>query len=237
LNPLFLTPTPIIQIAGFREEEEVAQALHCGATHVGFPFVLPVHREDCTVAQAGQWVRRLKQKRPSGWAPVLITYATEATIILDLLNQLECQLVQLHGEAPESLLRTLRHLRPEVVLIKSVMIKGEEDVCSLVMAQSWLPWVDAVLTDSFDPLTGALGATGLVHDWCQSRSLVESLPVPVILAGGLRPDNVSDAIMKVRPFGVDVHTGVEDAHGRKSLQLMASFCDAARTAYGSGKGQ
>ena len=87
------------------------------------------------------------------------------------------------------------------------------------------------LTDTFDPVSGASGATGQVHDWAISRQIVVLSPKPVILAGGLNPENVASAIDAVRPAGVDVHTGLEGPDGRKRSDLTARFVAAARTAF------
>ncbi len=89
------------------------------------------------------------------------------------------------------------------------------------------PFVDAFITDTFDPKTGASGATGKTHDWRVSRRLVELADRPVILAGGLTPENVKRAILEVRPAGVDSHTGVEDTSGRKSREKVRKFLSEA----------
>ena len=89
--------------------------------------------------------------------------------------------------------------------------------------QTYAPLVDAFITDTFNPATGASGATGMTHDWAASRALVEHSPRPVILAGGLNPGNVYDAIRAVGPAGVDAHTGVEGPDGRKSPTLVEQF--------------
>lgn len=85
------------------------------------------------------------------------------------------------------------------------------------------PYVDAFITDTFDPDTGASGATGKTHDWEISRRLVELSPKPVILAGGLNPENVAEAIDFVNPAGVDSHTGVENESGRKDADKIRLF--------------
>jgi phosphoribosylanthranilate isomerase len=82
------------------------------------------------------------------------------------------------------------------------------------------PFVDAFITDTFDPRTGASGATGKTHDWRVSRRLVEISARPVILAGSLTPENVTRAILEVRRAGVDSHTDVEDSRGRKSREKV-----------------
>jgi phosphoribosylanthranilate isomerase len=92
-------------------------------------------------------------------------------------------------------------------------------------------YVDAYITDTFDPPTGASGATGKNHDWRVSRQLVRQSPRPVILAGGLNPGNVRDAILAVRPAGVDAHTGLEDVSGRKSEERVRKFVSEAQEAF------
>jgi phosphoribosylanthranilate isomerase len=91
--------------------------------------------------------------------------------------------------------------------------------------------VDAYITDTFDPRTGACGATGKTHDWRLSRQLVRYSPLPVILAGGLTAENVRAAILAVRPAGVDAHTGLEDVSGRKSQEKVKQFVSEAQEAF------
>jgi phosphoribosylanthranilate isomerase len=97
--------------------------------------------------------------------------------------------------------------------------------------QTYTDWVDAFLLDTFDPLTGASGATGKIHDWGISRRLVKISLRPVILAGGLTPLNVRQAVLTVRPAGVDVHTGVENHNGWKEQKLVKKFVSEAREAF------
>ena len=87
--------------------------------------------------------------------------------------------------------------------------------------------MDGLLTDTYAPETGASGPP-VSHDWAVSRGLVELSPKPVILAGGLTPANVRQAIVEVRPAGVDVHTGVEAASGRKDRDKVLAFVAEAR---------
>ena len=74
-----------------------------------------------------------------------------------------------------------------------------------------------------------LGGTGLVHDWAISRRIVEASPVPVFLAGGLKPDNVAEAIRTVRPFGVDLCTGLR-TEGQLDERKLAAFMQAVASA-------
>lgn len=93
------------------------------------------------------------------------------------------------------------------------------------------PWIDLFITDTYDPVSGASGATGKTHDWEISKRLIRLSAKPVILAGGLNADNVRDAILQVKPAGVDVHTGIEGVDGRKDPELLARFVKEAREAF------
>jgi phosphoribosylanthranilate isomerase len=92
-------------------------------------------------------------------------------------------------------------------------------------------FVEFFLTDTFDPDTGASGATGKTHDWTVSRVLARKAGRPLILAGGLNPANVRQAILEVAPAGVDSHTGVEGPDGRKDRTLVERFVSEARRCF------
>ena len=87
-------------------------------------------------------------------------------------------------------------------------------------------FVDAYLVDSYS--AESPGGTGRVGDWGAARKFVESCGKPVVLAGGLTPENVTEAIQAVRPWGVDVSSGVELSPGRKDLQKVERFIRACR---------
>jgi len=93
------------------------------------------------------------------------------------------------------------------------------------------PVVDAFITDTFDPASEASGATGKVHNWEISRRLVEISEMPVILAGGLNSENVFEAIVKVKPAGVDAHTRLESSNGRKDKNKCLKFIEEANRGF------
>jgi phosphoribosylanthranilate isomerase len=92
-------------------------------------------------------------------------------------------------------------------------------------------FVDAILLDSGNPTAAVkeLGGTGRVHDWTISRAIRDAVHLPVFLAGGLRASNVADAIAAVRPFGVDVCSGVR-VNGRLDARAVEAFIGATRDA-------
>ena len=217
----------LIQIAGVIDAAE-AQMLHqCGVRYLGFPLRLPVHREDLTEKEAAAIIKGLA---PPAFG-VLITYLDRASEIAAFCHALGARIVQLHGDIDRDQLKRLKGLDPALTVIKSLIV-GMRDNKALETTLSELsPFVDAFITDTFDPKTGASGATGKTHDWRVSRRLVELADRPVILAGGLTPENVKRAILEVRPAGVDSHTGVEDSTGRKSREKVQKFLSEAREGF------
>ena len=199
----------------------------CGATHVGLPLRLDFHAPDVDDAQARDIAAALRGLCRT----VLITYQTDAAETLLLCRFLGVSGVQLHGRMPLAEVRALRAAAPELFIIKSLVIGRADEAALLTEARAHAPSVDAFLTDTFDPGTGASGATGCTHDWAVSRRLVQALPRPLILAGGLNPENVAEAVARVRPAGVDAHTGLEDASGAKDEARVRRFVARARAAW------
>lgn len=217
----------IIQIAGIIDRQEAQLLLNAGVDWLGFPLRLPVHREDISDEAAAEIIASLQPPA----AGVLITYLNDAEEILHLCQKLGTGKVQLHGDIAKAELRKLKILAPDLYLIKSLVVRENNlpQLESLVNELGTI--VDAFITDTHDPATGADGATGKTHDWNISRRLVEISPKPLMLAGGLNPQNVRQAILQVRPAGVDAHTGVENAAGKKDRGRVAAFVAEARTGF------
>ena len=189
--------------------------------------MLGYHREDLGVEDAASIVASLGAQCRF----FLITYLNRAEDVLALCGKLEVDMVQLHGAIDLSELEQLRAHAPQFRIIKSLVVRDDNREALRADVDRFSGTVDAFITDTFDPKTGATGATGKTHDWSVSAELVELSPVPVILAGGLNAENVGDAIAHVRPAGVDVHTGIEGADGRKRRDETERFVAAARDAF------
>lgn len=217
----------LIQIAGVMDAAEARMLQQCGVRYLGFPLRLPVHSEDLSESEAGAIIKNLI---PPVFG-VLITYLHDAEEIAGFCGTLGARVVQLHGAVASDDLRRLKALEPNLTVIKSLVVgMNDEDSLENTVRES-SPFVDAFITDTFDRATGASGATGKTHDWRVSRRLVELSKRPVILAGGLTPENVKQAIFEVQPAGVDSHTGVEDPSGRKSREKVERFLAEAREAF------
>jgi phosphoribosylanthranilate isomerase len=130
--------------------------------------------------------------------------------------------------APDEVARLREELAPLPVLLTIPVRDG----ASIAFAERYAACADALLLDSAHPATGVVGATGLVHDWSLSRRIVERVAVPVILAGGLGPDNVLEAIERTRPAGVDsaTRTSRDEDRRRKDPERVRLFLARARAA-------
>ena len=217
----------IIQIAGIRDIREARMLIAAGVHMLGFPLRLDVHEEDMTEAETAAVVRALSPAAPA----VLITYLDRADDLLALCRRTGFRKVQLHGEIAMPELKRLRSLDPVLFIMKSLIV-GRRDPAGLEsLMRSCTPYVDAFITDTHDPVSGAGGATGRTHDWEISRRLAAASARPMILAGGLNPANVRQAILTVRPAGVDAHTGVEGFDGRKEESRIRAFVREAADAF------
>ena len=136
------------------------------------------------------------------------------------------------GAAPELLgpdrVSTIKAALPECLIMRSVPVVNED---SLRIAQGYEKIADYLLLDSHRASDRQIGALGVTHDWRISRRIVEIVRTPVILAGGLGPDNVADAIRAVRPAGVDSKTKTDrDGSHAKDLARVRRFREAALAA-------
>lgn len=217
----------IIQIAGVIDRDEADMLVAEGIDWIGFPLRLTVNREDISEESASEIIRSLAQPTRA----VLITYLRTADAIVALCKKLSAMTVQLHGDTPLAEVIRLKTTKPDLHVLKSLVVRSGNFEALKGIVSRYADWVDGFITDTFDPETGACGATGKTHDWNASRRLVELSTRPVILAGGLTPDNVRQAILHVRPAGVDAHTGVEGPDGRKDRSKIKSFVSEARAAF------
>lgn len=215
----------IIQVAGIQSEKELKMIIDCGIKYIGFPLFLDYHEEDLSLTKTKEITSNYLNK----FIPILITYQSDALDIVAALNYLKFHTVQLHGEISEEQIKILKETE-SITIIKSLIVydnveelKNQIDVFS--------KYVDYFITDTFDPETGASGATGKTHNWDISKKIVNYSEKPVILAGGLTPSNVSTAIKLVQPAGVDSHTGLEKENGLKDRQKILKFIEKSNEAF------
>jgi phosphoribosylanthranilate isomerase len=217
----------IVQIAGIRSPGEARMILMAGADWLGFPLRLECHDEDLPEENVSAIITALSLADRA----VLITYLHRASDVAALAARIGCRRIQLHGDIEAGETRRLKENAAGHFLIKALAVRPDNLDALLQDVREFGPLVDAFITDTWDPRTGARGATGKTHDWDVSRRIVEESARPVILAGGLTPENVARAIERVRPAGVDAHTGVETPDGAKDPARVLAFVEEARGAF------
>jgi len=197
-----------VKICGITSEEDALLAVAMGADAVGFVFA-PSTRQ-IAPQKAADIIKRL----PSEIVTVGVFRDESRQRVVDIAHATRLRAVQLHGRESSA---DSHWIRQRVSLIIKAFAAGDPQ---LDEADEYA--ADAFMVDSATP------GSGEVFDW----SLAEGAPSNrrVILAGGLTPDNVADAIRVVRPWGVDVSTGVERAPGRKDARKIRAFVEAARAA-------
>ena len=138
-------------------------------------------------------------------------------------------LCALEGALPPAEVKKLRTRLPGVPIMQAISVAGEDTIETALAYQAVS---DYLILDTQTPDIAGIGASGIVHDWNISRQLVQLVKIPVILAGGLSPENVAEAIRVVRPWAVDslTHTNEPLPGGgfRKDLQRIAQFVTTAR---------
>jgi phosphoribosylanthranilate isomerase len=214
---------PRVKVCGMTHEDDLAVAVDAGADAVGVVTDVPVDTpREVTTERAVELVAAV----PPLVTSVLVTMPDDPASAVELARAVEPDAVQLHGDLSREAAATVAERVPTSV-IKAV------DADDPGLIAGYADAVDALLVDSADAEGG--GGTGRTHDWDRTREAVTDLSTPVILAGGLTPDNVADAVRTVDPFGVDVASGVEvadapDAGRRKNPDAVREFVANAKAA-------
>ena len=194
-----------VKICGIRTEEDLKAAVESGADAIGF-LLGQVHpsRDFILPGTAARLVRAL----PPWVSPVIVTHLTEPDEILELSDRTGITTIQLHGGSSPSEAQKVRDaLPPSGKIIVTLHLDRETD---FVVFKDYYPAADAFLIDSYDEATGRVGGTGKTNDWELAAKFVAESPLPVILAGGLNPENAADAIRTVRPYGLDANSGLKN---------------------------
>lgn len=199
---------------------ETARAVvSCGADMLGFHVELAHSRNPLTIEKTAEIISQL----PPTCSAVLVTSVTDPEKVALLVRKTGVTAVQLHGDMEE-----MSKLKSELPHIKLYKVVNVFDESAVQEAKRYEGAVDALVLDSAIKETGQRGGTGKIHDWNISRKIVDLISLPVILAGGLNPDNVAEAIRKVSPYAVDVNSGVSNSDGTKNLEKVKLFVERAK---------
>ncbi|HEX8557275.1 MAG TPA: phosphoribosylanthranilate isomerase [Pyrinomonadaceae bacterium] len=203
-----------VKVCGVTNLEDALAALEAGAGMLGFNFYA---RSPRCVSPAE--ARRVVERLPEGVECVgVFVNEPSPEEVERVAGESGVGAVQLHGDETPEFCRALRGLKT----IKALRVGPGYDVASAAAYPA-----DAVLLDAY--VAGEFGGTGRTFDWSLARRTRDAVP-RLLLAGGLRPENVAAAVAAVRPYAVDVCSGVETTPGRKSHALIRLFVERVREA-------
>ncbi len=219
----------LVQIYSLTAPADVDALVDLGVDHFG----VAAGEQDVPARVSIERARALFDRVPEDRRTVALTVRTEPEAILGLAEALRpdvlhvCSDTEAVGVAETAELREALPAGTE--LMKAIDVAGPEAVA---LAERYAPVSDWLLLDTAAPDVPGVGASGETHDWSVSAEIVEAVDAPVILAGGLGPDNVAEAVRTVRPAGVDSYTRTSRTERRKDLEKVRRFAEAARAAAG-----
>jgi len=217
----------IVQIYEVTTPAEARALGAIGVDHVGVLVGDGSFPREQTIDRA----REIFAAIPSGSKASLLSLSHDVNLIVRLTAALLPDILHL-GAAPQYLspaqLRTIKAEFPQVSLMRSIPVVDES---SIALAGSYDGVADWILLDSYKSGDRQIGALGVTHSWELDRQIIESVRIPAIIAGGLGPDNVRDAIRVAHPAGVDSKTKTDQSDGThtKDLQRVSAFVKAARS--------
>lgn len=205
-----------VKICGITNLEDALHAVEKGADELGFNFYSKSVRYISPDA-----AKAIIDKLPTGVSTVGVFVNMSLAGVLEIARVTGISAIQLHGDEDRAYVRDLRS-KARLKIIQAVRMKP-------VMAGIHDPALDAhaILLDSYVP--NEYGGTGKVFDWNRAKEFTKFFPT-VYLAGGLHPDNVEEAIKIVKPYAVDVASGVESSPGRKDPKKVEEFIRNAKNA-------
>src|SRR5262245_57906234 len=217
----------IVQIYEVRSPAEACALGAMGVDHIGVLVGDGSFPRELTIEKANEIFAAI----PSAAKASALSLSHDLDLIVTITAALLPDILHL-GAAPEYLspahLQRLKAEFPEVSLMRSIPVVDES---SIALACSYEGFADWLLLDSYESGDRQIGALGVTHDWKLDRRIIERVRIPAIIAGGLGPDNVQDAIRNARPAGVDSKTKTDKKDGShtKDLQKVSAFVTAARS--------
>jgi len=211
---------PKVKICCISSIEEAALAIKCGAAALGLVGDMPSGPGVITDAE----IYQIAQTVPPPIATFLLTSQTSADEIIRHQQKVHTNTIQIVDELKNRTYYEIRQTLPNVKIVQVIHVLDEKSVdeaCYLA------EMVDAILLDSGNPnlQVKELGGTGRTHNWKLSRKIVETCGKPVFLAGGLRAENVRQAVEAVQPFGLDLCSSVR-TDGKLDEAKLERFFEA-----------
>lgn len=209
---------PRVKICCIGSHAEAELAIRHGASALGLVSAMPSGPgviDEALIAE-------IALRTPPPIATFLLTCRQDADSIIEQQRRLRANTIQIVDRLEQGSYADLRAALPGIALVQVIHVTGEE---SIAEARMIAPKVDALLLDSGNQRLAVkeLGGTGRTHDWTISRKIRDAVNVPIFLAGGLKPENVADAIRQVQPFGLDLCSGVRTDGALDEAKLARFF--------------
>ncbi len=197
------------KVCCIRSADEADMAIAAGAAAVGLVAEMPNGPGPISDDKIREIAAHVRARHGDNIWTTLLTSRTDGEAITDHIAATGVNTVQIVDAPEHGAYDAIRKAHEAVRLMQVIHV---EDAGAVDAARQAAQSVDVILLDSGKPSTSArtLGGTGETHDWTISRQIIEAVPVPVFLAGGLGPDNVADAVDTVGPYGVDICSGIRD---------------------------
>jgi phosphoribosylanthranilate isomerase len=226
------TSKPRVKICCISSVDEARLAIEHGASALGLVSRMP----SGPGVISEELIAEIAATVPPGIGTFLLTCETRLESLIDQQRRTRVNTLQLVDSVPPGTHAALRRALPGVSIVQVVHVRDQQSVAEAVEEA---PHVDAILLDSGNPSLALkeLGGTGRVHNWKLSRQIRESIPRPIFLAGGLRPDNVAEAIRQVGPYGLDLCNGVRTAGKLDAAKLASFFQSVERAAREASSGE
>jgi phosphoribosylanthranilate isomerase len=218
------TRTPRVKICCIGSVDEAALAIECGASALGLVSSMP----SGPGVIADEQIAEIAATVPPPIGTFLLTSRQRVADIIEQQRLCQTNTIQICDHLVDGTHRDLRGALPGIKIVQVVHITGPESVEEATNVASH---VDAILLDSGNQKLAVkeLGGTGRTHDWTLSRAIRERIPVPLFLAGGLKAQNVAQAIAEVGPFGLDLCSSVRTG-GKLDVVKLRGFFAAVRNA-------
>ena len=219
----------IIQIYAFTDVKTALEAAQLGVDQIGF---VAGKYDEVPAELSFEEAHEIAASLPKKTTSVALTMATEVDEILRMVDKVRPHIVHVSSDLDLVDVDKMRELRgrldKNIRLMKAIPVEDEK---SVAIAQRYAEVSDLLLLDTKRTGFPGVGATGFTHDWNVSLHIVQSVKIPVILAGGLTPTNVRSAIEKVHPWGVDSNTStnVPGSNTDKDINLIADFVKAIQS--------
>lgn len=224
----------ITQIYSIQTVQEALDCVECGVDNIGIAAGTGTYAIPAAIAfDLGREIFAAIGDRAK---KVALTVADEEEDIIPVIEQLHPDILHICGSkyyVTEQFVKRAKLMQSDIKILQAIPVTGDE---SIPLAQYFSMFCDYLILDSVAPGIDGIGAAGITHDWTLSERIVEATAqtdCKIILASGLGPDNVAEAIKAVRPYGVDSFTKTSvfyNGRGRKDKELIRRFVEQAKLA-------